>query len=289
MRSIKKIVPSQKVNMGGIVLDQPLPFSGQEQIDPFLLVHHWKDVHQGGQKQLEIGVGPHPHRGFSPVTFIFKGGIYHQDSKGYKGLVKAGGTQWMNSGNGVIHSERPSKHLAENGGDFEIIQFWINTPSSHKLDEYSYQPLHKEDTPVIISEDKKIETAVIAGELDHTKGKISTFSEVLILRLEVKKGGKTTFNVPQEYNAFMYQLDGQMKINGSLTKKKDLIWFENDDTEINIEGLEDSTLILLSGKPLNEPLATYGPFVMNTETEIRQAIHDYQSGKMGTLHETEES
>lgn len=288
MRSIKKIIPSQKVNMGGIILEQPLPFRGQEQIDPFLLVHHWEDVKNGGEKQLETGVGPHPHRGFSPVTFIFKGGIYHQDSKGYKGLVEAGGTQWMNSGKGVIHSERPAKRLVEKGGDFEIIQFWINTPKAHKLDEYSYQPLHKDETPLLISDDKKIETAVIAGELEGTKGKINTFSDVLILRLTVKKGGKTTFNVPTEYNAFFYQLNGKMTINGSTTKKKDLIWFNNDDQEIEIEGLEDTTLILLSGKPLNEPLATYGPFVMNTEAEIRQAVHDYQSGEMGVLHETEE-
>lgn len=274
--------------MGGIILDQPLPFRGQEQIDPFLLVHHWEDRHEGGQNQLEVGVGPHPHRGFSPVTFIFKGGIYHQDSAGHTGLVEAGGTQWMNSGKGVIHSERPGKSLVKNGGDFEIIQFWINTPATHKMDEYSYQPLHKKDTPVITSKDGLVKTSVVAGTLEEKEGKIETFTDVLILRLEIKKGGKTSFNVPKEYNAFFYQLNGSMKVNGSSTKKKDLIWFNNDDTEIEVEGLEDTTMILLSGKPLNEPLATYGPFVMNTENEIRQAVYDYQNGKMGVLNEVEE-
>ena len=289
MRSIKKIIPSQKVNMGGIVLDQPLPFRGQEQIDPFLLVHHWENKHEGGEKQLQVGVGPHPHRGFSPVTFIFKGGIYHQDSAGHQKLVEAGGTQWMNSGKGVIHSERPSKKLAEEGGEFEIIQFWINTPASHKMDEYSYQPLSKADTPTIKSKDKLITTSVVAGTLEGHKGKIKTFTDVLILRFEIKAGGKTSFDVPKEYNAFFYQLNGKMKVNGESTKKKDLIWFNNDHTKIEIEGVEDTTMILLSGKPLNESLATYGPFVMNTEAEIRQAIFDYQNGAMGTLHEIEES
>lgn len=289
MRSIKRVIPSQKVNMGGIILDQPLPFKGMNQIDPFLLVHHWSQTYTGGDNQLQIGVGPHPHRGFSPVTLIFKGGIYHQDSAGNKSLVEAGGTQWMNSGHGVIHSERPAKKIAKEGGDFEIIQFWMNTPQAHKLDNYNYQPLSKAETPLITSNDKKIKTYIVAGSLDSKNGKINTFTESQILRFEITKGGKTTIKIPKGYNAFFYQLDGQLIINSTNTKAKDLVWLENDgNEEVSIEGLSNANLILLAGKPLNEPLATYGPFVMNTQQEIQQAVHDYQSGEMGTLIEKEE-
>jgi len=125
MRTVKNKSKADKVNMGGIVLDQALPYRGTDQIDPFLLIHHWTDELKGNQKQQNVGVGPHPHRGFSPVTFIFNGGVHHRDSKGHESVVLSGGTQWMNSGSGIIHSERPTKELAENGGKFEIIQFWI--------------------------------------------------------------------------------------------------------------------------------------------------------------------
>ena len=286
MRSIKKIISSQKVNMGGIILEQPLPYRGVDQIDPFLLVHHWAQKMNGGKDQAKAGVGPHPHRGFSPITFIFKGSVYHQDSHGHKKLVKAGGTQWMNSGKGVIHSERPSKEIAEEGGEFEIIQFWMNTPSKHKLNNYSYQPLSKEETPVIISKDGKIKTYVVAGTLNGVDSKISTFTEALILRFEIEKGGKTSINIPKDYNAFIYQLDGDLNINDSQhTKKKQLTWFNNDDSTIQIEGISSTRAILLAGKPLKEPVVSYGPFVMNTELEIKQAISDYQNGKMGILKE----
>lgn len=276
--------------MGGIILDQPLPFRGTEQIDPFLLVHHWSDTIQKGKKQLESGVGPHPHRGFSPVTFIFKGGIFHQDSQNHRRLVEAGGTQWMNSGSGVVHSERPSKKLVEQGGEFEIIQFWINTPAAHKMDEYSYQPLDAKDTPIVLSADKKVKISVVAGEFNGIKGKISTFTDVLILRLELDADGQTEINIPEDYNAFLYQLDGSLLINDQQnTKAKDLTWFNNDEKKIKLKATADTRAILLTGKPIREPMVSYGPFVMNTEQEIRQTMTDYQNGQLGTLHEVEES
>ena len=163
MRSIKRVIQSQKVNMGGIILDQPLPVRGLDQIDPFLLVHHWDDVLPGQQMQHEVGVGPHPHRGFAPVTFIFKGGVHHRDSMGRSDIIHAGGTQWMNSGNGIIHSERPYKELAAEGGDFELIQFWVNAPGARKMDAPNYQPLSLENTPKVVSEDGKVHVGVVAG------------------------------------------------------------------------------------------------------------------------------
>jgi redox-sensitive bicupin YhaK (pirin superfamily) len=284
-RTIKTIVNSQKVNMGGIILEQPLPTNNVEQIDPFLLIHHWDDKLKGGDRQANAGVGPHPHRGFSPVTFIFKGGLLHQDSRGHYSEVFEGGTQWMDSGRGIIHSERPLKQLAEDGGDFEIIQFWVNTPTARKMDEPHYQPLQKENTPMWLSPDKKVRIGVVAGELGDTKGTISTKSPLLILRAEADKGGEATVSIPKNYNVVLYVLNGSISINGKEVTTKQLVNFNNDGDSVDFKVNEESRFIILSGEPLNEPLATHGPFVMNNQTEIMEAIRDYQMGKMGHLVE----
>ncbi|MBD3636639.1 MAG: pirin family protein [Crocinitomicaceae bacterium] len=284
-RTIKDHSKAFKINMGGTILDQALPYKGVDQIDPFLLIHHWKDDLKGGKHQSEVGVGPHPHRGFSPVTFIFKGGVHHRDSLGTSEVVDEGGTQWMNSGSGIVHSERPKKELAENGGEFEIIQFWINAPAVHKMEEASYQPLQKEDTPLITSDDGKVETYLVAGELEGKKGPIVPYSDVLILRVNIQGNGRKTYEIPENYNTVIYLLDGQLQINDKKFGNKDLILFNNDGTSIAVQANEDTRFILLSGVPIGEQVSTYGPFVMNTEDEIRQAILDYQSGKMGILTE----
>ncbi len=271
--------------MGGTILDQALPFRGVDQIDPFLLIHHWSDTLKGGEHQSKVGVGPHPHRGFSPVTFIFKGGVHHRDSLGTSEVVHAGGTQWMNSGKGIVHSERPAKDLATNGGEFEIIQFWMNAPAKHKMDDPSYQPLALDETPVIKSDDGLSEIFVVAGELGDKKGPIKPNSEVQILRSNLKTNGSLNIEVPEHFNSLVYMLNGKIEIDGQVIEGKNMIHFNNDGTRIALKSLEETRLIVLSGAPINEELSTYGPFVMNTEDEIRQAIIDYQSGKMGILTE----
>jgi redox-sensitive bicupin YhaK (pirin superfamily) len=289
-KSIHKIIPAQKVNMGGIYLDQPLPAAGIDQVDPFILLHHWNKKMDGGGQQKDHGVGPHPHRGFSPVTLIFKGGVHHQDSRGNNSIIMEGGTQWMNSGMGIVHSERPNKELAEKGGVFEIIQFWVNAPAKNKMDEPSYQPLSKEDTPRFKSEDKKTDIAVVAGEVHGIKGPILTNSPLIVLRLTIEKGSKTTIPLPEHFNTLLYQLDGALLVNGDReTTSKDMVWFKNDGNNISIKGMEDTRAILLAGEPIKEEITTYGPFVMNTQTEIMEAMRDYQMGKMGVLIEEFES
>lgn len=286
MRTIKRIISAPKVNMGGIILDQPLPVKGVDQIDPFLLLHHWQHNHLGGQKQRDLGVGPHPHRGFAPVTFIFKGGVHHQDSRGNISVIEEGGTQWMNSGMGIVHSERPTKEIAENGGEFEIIQFWVNAPAINKMDPPSYQPITKEETPEVISDDSKIKIGVVSGKFGGVSGNIKPYSPLLALRLNIQTGGKIKIPVPDNYNAFIYQLDGSLKIaNDREAFAKDLTWFNNDGQYIEIEGIKNTRAILLAGEPINEKVISYGPFVMNTQTEIMQAMADYQKGSMGVLIE----
>ena len=285
MRTINQIASAFKINMGGTILDQALPFKGVEQIDPFLLIHHWADKLKGGEHQSKVGVGPHPHRGFSPVTFIFKGGVHHRDSLGTSEVVDAGGTQWMNSGKGIVHSERPAKKLAEEGGDFEIIQFWMNAPRQFKLDNPSYQPISLSETPVIKTEDGLTEIFVVAGKLEGKKGPIKPNSDVQILRSNLKENGAFKIEVPENFNSLIYMLNGKIQIGTETIEGKKMIHFNNDGTSIAVKSLADTRLIVLSGAPINEEISTYGPFVMNTEDEIRQAIIDYQSGKMGILTE----
>lgn len=275
--------------MGGIYLEQPLPITGIDQIDPFLLIHHWNQIHKGGQKQSDLGVGPHPHRGFSPVTLIFKGGVHHRDSLGNDSIVMAGGTQWMHSGSGIVHSERPVKEIAEKGGEFEIIQFWVNSPASNKMDDPRYFPLQLENTPTVGSQEEKCQLDVIAGELNGTKGAIKTFSPMLILNMRFDAGAQTTIPIPQNYNALIYLLDGELDVdhkgNNNPVGDKSMIVFNNDGDEIKITANSKSRAILLSGQPIGEPVASYGPMVMNTNNEIIQALNDFQNGKMGQLKE----
>jgi len=283
-KSVKSINPSMKINMGGILLDQPLPMKEINQIDPFLLIHHGAlPVEQGGD-QSSSGVGPHPHRGFSPVTFVFEGEVQHQDSIGNNEIVKAGGTQWMHAGKGIVHSERPSKALVEQGGFNEIIQFWVNTPSKHKMEEPYYFPLQKSGTPTIEKDGSTI--AIVAGEQDGVKGPAKTYSPQTLLRGEIKEGSEFSLHTPQSYNTLIYLLDGEIQFGETRAKARDMVVFNNDGDEIQLKGLENTRFILLSGEPIGEEINTYGPFVMNTSREIQDAISDYQSGDMGELIES---
>jgi len=282
-RSINIIIPSQKVNMGGNIIDQPLPNKTMDQIDPFLLIHHAKWVHHGKQRQQEVGIGGHPHRGFFPVTFIFEGDVRHQDSFGNDKVIEAGGTQWMHAGKGIVHSERPSKTLAENGGTQEFIQFWVNTPSQHKMEVPYYLSLSKEETPSIEEDDFSLQ--VVAGNYKNITGPAKTFSPMLLLRGTIYAEGKIVIDIPTNFNTVMYILDGLIEVNGSVAKERDLIWFKNDGDHISISAHADTRFIILSGEPIDEKVTSYGPFVMNTQTEILEALRDSQKGKMGVLIE----
>jgi len=219
VKNIKAVLPSIKVNMGGNVIEQPLPHRTVEYIDPFLLIHHWKDELPGGQTQAELGVAPHPHRGFSPVTFVFQGAIRHQDSLGHDAVVSAGGTQWMFAGNGITHSERPGKALAQNGGTLEIIQFWVNAPAKHKMEMPFYKPITKEDTPLIEEEKHRIQ--VVCGEYAGVKGNVTYYSPLNLLRVATEKGADFMMALETGHNTIIYLLDGQISIND---RPKPKIW-----------------------------------------------------------------
>jgi redox-sensitive bicupin YhaK (pirin superfamily) len=285
-RTIKSILYAQPMDMGGMPIRQPFPSQKAEQVDPFLLLHHADIKVPTHIETRHAGVGPHPHRGFSPVSFIFKGGVHHRDSRGNDNVVYAGGTQWMNAGMGVIHSERPPKDIHELGGRQELIQLWVNTPAKNKMDIPAYFPLTSEETPLVNSADGLTTIRVIAGELDGVKGPIKPLSPINTFTVTMKKGGKFFFAVQTSHNAFIYIMDGKVRVTGdSEVDGKYVAVFNLDGEGFELEALEDTQLFIGTGEPLNEPMASHGPFVMNTQTELMEAFRDYQLGKMGILIE----
>ena len=287
MKKVKQIIPAFDINMGGIVLQQALPTNNVHQVDPFLLLHHGSIVFEKGIPALQQGVGPHPHRGFTPVTFVVDGEIDHRDSRGNRQLAKTGEVQWIHSGSGIIHSERPSNEVAANGGASEIIQLWINTPAARKMNEASYQYIPKDKMKVFSSEDGKMISKVIAGKYNGLTSQIKTESELLILWNIADQGGGQTFIIPRQFQTSIYTVKGNIKVGShGIVDPKSLIVFKHDNEEsIEITANSDAQFLILAGVPINEKLAQYGPYVMNSQTEIMEALRDYQKGKMGVLIE----
>lgn len=272
--------------MGGFPVRQPLPSQQMDQIDPFLLLHHADIKAPKHVDPDDAGVGPHPHRGFSPVTFIFKGGVHHRDSRGNDSTIYAGGAQWMNAGMGIIHSERPPYNIHELGGRQEIIQLWINTPAENKMDQPVYVPLAAEDVPSFSTEDETVKGKVFSGEVMGVKGPIPSHTVVNAATLELKKSGSISIQLPANHNAFIYLLDGKLNVEGfGLVDGLHIVHYNNDGDGIAFDAKEDTRVLLLSGEPLNEKVVSHGPFVMNSQTQIMEAMRDYQMGKMGVLIE----
>ncbi|AFD05184.1 pirin family protein [Solitalea canadensis] len=285
-RSVSAVLPAFPIDMDGVPVKQVFPTQKIERIDPFLLLHHLQLSIPKYVIPEKAGVSPHPHRGFSPVTFIFKGGVHHRDSRGNNSVIYEGGTQWMNAGMGIMHSERPPKNIQELGGEQELIQLWINTPKAHKMDQPQYLPLTPEETPVVKSDDEKIEIQVVAGNLNDIKGGIPTLTPVNAFVITAHKGGKQNIQFPTSHNAFIYLLDGRLKIDGfGLVEGLNAVKFNNDGDGIGFEALENTRALLMTAAPINEPVVAQGPFVMNSESEILEAMRDYRMGKMGILIE----
>src|SRR5688572_9129521 len=239
-RTVSHLLFAEQFDMGGMPIRQPFPTQKVEQIDPFLLLHH-ADIKV--PKHLEPdhgGVGPHPHRGFSPVTFIFKGGVHHRDSRGNDSVVYAGGAQWMNAGMGIIHSERPPHDIHEIGGRQEIIQLWINTPAKNKMDQPFYFPLQANEVPFVTSADGLVTVNVFAGNILGVAGKIPTQSPIHAATLVAKKGGKISIDIPESHNALLYLLDGKISLDGyGLIEELNAVVFKQDGEGISFVANEN--------------------------------------------------
>ncbi len=267
-------------------MKQPLPHPSLEHVDPFLLLHHASNHVDAGSQPNNEGVGPHPHRGFEPVTFIYKGGVHHRDSRGNDSVIGEGGVQWMTAGMGIIHSERPPQALTDSGGEQEIIQLWINLPIEDKGVQPRYQGLQADQIPSIASDDGLVSIQVVAGRLHEIEGPIETHSPILALNASSLAGGTIDIPIPESFSAFAYILDGAVEINGERhVAGGNLVHFARDGDSLGIDATEDSRALIMAGEPLNEPVMSSGPFVMSSTTEILEAMRDYQMGKMGFLVE----
>ncbi len=254
----------------------------EERMSPFFLLDFNAEVSYP-PSEISRGVGVHPHRGIETITFAYKGSVEHHDSKGNHGIINPGDIQWMTAGGGVLHKEYHEQTYLKKGGAFEMLQLWINLPKKHKMTPAKYQSIVHTTKPKIDLPNNMGTVYVVAGEYKGIKGVATAFSPVNMYDIHLNAGADFTFTLPAGYNSGILVVDGSITVNESAAPENHYVQLKNEDGEIRITASKKSLLLVLSGEPLNEPYVSYGPFVMNTEEEIKQAVEDYNAGKFGFL------
>ena len=249
-------------------------------ISPFLLLDY------AGPAEFEPsdtprGVGVHPHRGFETVTIVYQGEVTHKDSAGHSGTIGPGDVQWMTAARGILHEEFHSQSFTESGGTLEMIQLWVNLPAKDKMTAPRYQEILSADVPVVNLPDDAGSLRVISGEYGAVKGIAETFSPVTLWDIGLRAGKAVNFTVPEGYNASLLVLSGEITIGDEQLRSKELAQFTREGDVLTLEVKADSKALFMSGEPINEPIAGYGPFVMNTKEELRQAADDFNAGRFG--------
>jgi redox-sensitive bicupin YhaK (pirin superfamily) len=230
------------------------------------------------------GVGEHPHRGFETVTIVYEGVVAHRDSAGNSGVIGPGDVQWMTAAAGIVHEELHEKEFAKNGGTLHAIQLWVNLPAADKMSKPGYQTLLDRNIPAVELEGKNGRVRVIAGTFEGARGPAKTFTPVQLYDVQIKDGVRQTFTLPDGDNTALFVLQGGVTANGSQQlKEAELAVYKASGDSITVQATADSRLLIMSGEPILEPIARYGPFVMNTREELVQAVEDYQAGRMGHL------
>ena len=254
-----------------------------KRISPFLLLDY-HPPHEYTPTDSPRGVGVHPHKGFETVTLAFQGAIAHHDSHVGSGVIGPGEVQWMTAGSGVLHKEYHEEQFTKNGGTMQMFQLWVNLPAKYKSHAPRYQAITNEDMGRIPIGEKGSEIILIAGEKDSVKGPAETFTPIHLWRVILKAGDTFEASLPEDFNTAILVTEGSATAQDErAVSGNDFIMFNNDGTEIRIEAKEDSQFVVMSGEPIDEPVAHYGPFVMNTMNEIQEAIRDFQAGKFGVL------
>jgi redox-sensitive bicupin YhaK (pirin superfamily) len=286
-RSVKGIITSIATREGaGFAVRRPFPTQALSFVDPFLLLDHMEPVTLA--PGAARGAPDHPHRGFETVTYMLEGHFVHRDSAGNSGVIGPGDVQWMTAGQGVVHSEMPDEELLENGGRLHGFQIWVNLPSREKMSAPRYQDIPSSQIPIAESEDGNIWVKVIAGQSMGKEAVIDTKTPITFLHVKLQPGAKLLQPIPLQYNTFAYVVEGK----GYFGKERmpgesdQLVLFSHDAECVLLEASEKEALsvLILGGLPLGEPVARYGPFVMNTQNEIVQALQDYQNGRMGAIN-----
>jgi hypothetical protein len=288
-RTVAGIVNSIETLEGaGFLVRRPFPKASLSEFDPFLLLDEMgpMKVAPGEAK----GAPDHPHRGFETVTYMLSGEMEHKDSQGHAGKLSAGDVQWMTAGAGVVHSEMPSAEFQRAGGTLHGFQLWVNLPRHDKMMQPRYQEIPSGRIPTARTQDGLVTVRVIAGESLGARAVIETVTPIIYLHFTIRPGGRVSQRVPQGYNAFAYVVDGEglFGAEGERAGDGQMVMFAADGDEVSIVNPADSgatlELLLIAGTPLNEPVARYGPFVMNTKEEIYQAVEDFRGGRMGAIN-----
>jgi quercetin 2,3-dioxygenase len=265
------------------VVRRPFPVQGLPYVDPFLLIDEMGPVQYASGKA--IGAPDHPHRGFETVTYIIEGEMEHEDSHGHRGALRGGDVQWMTAGAGVIHSEMPSARMLREGGRMHGFQIWVNLPRSRKMARPRYQEYSASELPVI--DDGQRWVRVIAGEVDGKRSPIETTVPTTLLHFKLLHGTNTAFEVAPHSNAIVHAISGSATIENQTLRAHEAMLLEPAPETLRIRaGEEQFEALLLAGVPLHEPVARYGPFVMNTVDELQQAFDDFRSGRFGEIAHT---
>ena len=253
-----------------------------QQFSPFLLLDYAAPTHFDPTSQRR-GVGQHPHRGFETVTIVYDGEVEHRDSAGNGGVIGPGDVQWMTAGSGILHEEFHSRGYAERGGPFEMVQLWVNLPAKDKMARPGYQGITDTQIPVAPLAGDAGRVRVIAGTFDGFEGPASTFSPMNVWDLRINAG--KTVALPQEegWTVQVVVLSGTVQVNDTVLREKQMVTLSTGGSGVTIEANTDAKLLLLAGEPIDEPVVGYGPFVMNTQAEISQAIADFNNGKFGQM------
>lgn len=257
----------------------------KRRMSPFFLLDYVSKM-DFSPSETPRGVGAHPHKGFETVTISYHGRVAHQDSAGGKGVIGEGDVQWMTAGSGLLHKEYHEEGYSRSGGPFQMVQLWVNLPAKDKMTPPKYQSVTSASLGryALPGEDGVVE--VIAGNFRGVKGPASTFTPIEVYDLRLRKGATLTFDLPAVYNTGMLAIEGSAQINGSDVLPLDhFALFANDGERIEVSAREDAVLLVLSGEPINEPLAAYGPFLMNTHEQLVEAMNEFSQGKYGQLED----
>ncbi|MCC5928728.1 MAG: pirin family protein [Cyclobacteriaceae bacterium] len=290
MRNIELVVPPREPHFvgDGFRVHNFIPSAyrlDMKRMDPFIMLDYNSKFYFPPTDKPR-GVSVHPHRGFETVTVAYKGKVAHHDSSGGGGVIDEGDVQWMTAASGLLHKEYHEENFSKQGGDFQMVQLWVNLPAKYKMSQPKYQGISNAQIDKYALDDNAGIIEVIAGEYMGMKGTASTFSPVHLMNAKLEQGGKAEFSFPAHFNTGLLVIDGSILVNGMETVPTDhFVLFENGDTRFSIKANEKAVVLVLSGGPLNEPIAAHGPFVMNTHQEIIQAIEDFNAGKFGYLEE----
>ncbi len=257
------------------------PRMDMKRMDPFIMLDYNSKFNFPPSERPK-GVDVHPHRGFETVTIAYKGRVEHHDSSGGGGVIAEGDVQWMTAASGVLHKEFHEREWSKKGGEFQMVQLWVNLPAKDKMSKPKYQALENSSMPKVATADGKGIIEVIAGQYEGNEGAASTFTPIHLYNAKIKAGGSAAFNFPKHYNTALLVIEGSIEINGTDKANADqMALFFNDGESFEIKATEDAVVLILSGEPINEPIAAHGPFVMNTREELIAAFTDYNEGKFG--------